>query len=638
MQEFLRKHKKKAILLSGIAIIILFSQVFNRPQNSNSTKFESYLVKKDKIIQEIEASGSLKANLETELSFQKSGKVKEIKAEIGKEFKKNEIIAQIDNAKELSSLNQAKAQLEEATANYNLQNAPAKTQTIQSAEANILQANANLKQTEIDLLNTQLELEQTQKAHKSELAKLDLQLKSEADKLEKAKANLESTTSSSTQNNSSGIRDIENASNLALSNLQNSIQVLKNIVIDDGNSTLVKSDFNRFDYRLLNDAQNKYLDALQKYNAAFSYFSANNSNKSLEEIIKQAETISSGMTAAFEGTKSAIEMIGKIPSSITLSDAQLESIKTSLVNANNSLANSQTQINQRIENLKSTDINSNQNSTNAKFDLIEAENRYNQKLQEIEQTKVNQQTIIANLENKIRSTNAKIETNKAEITKQEANLSEITAPKRSVDLAPFLARINQAKAQVESANSEYENTLIRAPFKGKITSKDIEIGEISTGSSDIAFKMIDDSKYIIEVLIPETRISAIDEDSIAEITFDAFPSNEIFKGKVLYTELSASSTDSTVYYVARIGLETQDSRFRPDLSANIKIITDSEIEAIIIPEKAISLNEGKKFVDVIASDGKVSRREVTTGQRAKNAMIEVTFGLEENEQIQVRKN
>jgi RND family efflux transporter MFP subunit len=86
----------------------------------------------------------------------------------------------------------------------------------------------------------------------------------------------------------------------------------------------------------------------------------------------------------------------------------------------------------------------------------------------------------------------------------------------------------------------------------------------------------------------------------------------------------------------RTEVPNPDGRLKPDMFANVEIITDLHRTAISIPQSAVLNDSGKNVVFVVDGNG-YKRREVTTGIQA-NDRIEIVAGLNAGDKVVVKGN
>jgi len=118
-----------------------------------------------------------------------------------------------------------------------------------------------------------------------------------------------------------------------------------------------------------------------------------------------------------------------------------------------------------------------------------------------------------------------------------------------------------------------------------------------------------------------------------KLTVTSFPGST-FSGKVIFIN-SVVDPDSRTVKV-RTEVANSDGRLKPDMFANVEIITDVSSSAISVPQSAVLEDDGKSVVFV--SEGNAyQKRQVQTGIKTGD-LIEIIDGLKAGEKVVVKGN
>jgi HlyD family secretion protein len=190
---------------------------------------------------------------------------------------------------------------------------------------------------------------------------------------------------------------------------------------------------------------------------------------------------------------------------------------------------------------------------------------------------------------------------------------------REVDLAAYRAALAQAIANKNKA-------IIKALVSGVVTSLNKKAGEFINSSEEMVRMFV--PHYEIKVDIPETDISKLKLDDVADITLDAFGDDVKFAGKVINIEPGSTDISDVVYYRVTVTINDSEKDVKPGMTANVKINTDSRTEALSIPLRAIRTDGSKKYVKVLVAGNKDPMEVVVKlGIRADNGRVEILEGL-----------
>ena len=195
-----------------------------------------------------------------------------------------------------------------------------------------------------------------------------------------------------------------------------------------------------------------------------------------------------------------------------------------------------------------------------------------------------------------------------------------------------LAYVNPLRAGVV-----YNDSPVKAPISGRITSLPVTVGSTVSQSSSVA-KVARTDDLEIRINIAERFISRISNGQTATVTFDAYPSVE-FGAKIF--EVSPVLDTSTRTMSVKLRLDPPDSRVKVGMYGRVKLVTDSVKNAIVLPSSAIVTRDGKDYVFVITSpkSGKnaavVSLVPVTKGISIDNK-VEITKGLSAGDEVVIK--
>jgi HlyD family secretion protein len=197
------------------------------------------------------------------------------------------------------------------------------------------------------------------------------------------------------------------------------------------------------------------------------------------------------------------------------------------------------------------------------------------------------------------------------------------------------ARVDSARARVAAIDAQIAATLIISPIDGIVTSVNAEEGEILTAGTE-AVSVISAGDLEIKANVSEVNIGRVSVGNPAMIEFDAFP-GKTFSARVVSIDPAQTIVENVVNYEVTIALEQgQDtSALKSGLTASVRIVTAEKTGVLAIPRFAVFVRQGKNYVDVVAADGVIEEREITTGISGNDGMIEVVSGLSEGEAVRI---
>lgn len=218
---------------------------------------------------------------------------------------------------------------------------------------------------------------------------------------------------------------------------------------------------------------------------------------------------------------------------------------------------------------------------------------------------------------------------RAQVRQAEAQLEKLKAGSTEEELAAAQAQVEQARAGLRQAELALENATLEAPTAGTVASVGATEAELMSAAQP-AVVLIDTSEFKIMLAIDETDVGQIEVGQPATITLDAFPGEEL-AGQV--TEVSPAGTiqQGIVTYGVTVRPDPTGLPLRPGMTAGVDIIVAQKENVLLVPNRAIRSQEGKRVVLVPRGEETVPV-EVETGLRNEQ-FVEIKSGLSEGDRV-----
>jgi multidrug efflux pump subunit AcrA (membrane-fusion protein) len=200
---------------------------------------------------------------------------------------------------------------------------------------------------------------------------------------------------------------------------------------------------------------------------------------------------------------------------------------------------------------------------------------------------------------------------------------------RGEDIAAVRAQLDHAEAALVSAQIQFRDSTVTAPFAGTITRRLVEPGEAVSPASPAFILAQLDSVYA-ELAVPEREQTSLRTGQAVAITVDALPGAQ-FAGTI--AEIQPTATVSSRSFIVKVRVRNAQGVLRPGMFARGTITIAVRPNVLQVPDTAVLATSGKPIVFVV-QDGRASRREVTLGER-QNGRVEITGGLTGGEQVVV---
>ena len=245
---------------------------------------------------------------------------------------------------------------------------------------------------------------------------------------------------------------------------------------------------------------------------------------------------------------------------------------------------------------------------------------------DVSTARTNVNTAIAN----ISAAEEKLSNAKSNLELEKEQLALKLAGSTSEQILAQMARVDEAKANTQNILVQLSKTTLRSPIRGIITKQEAKVGEVISANVSVV-SIISESKYEIEVNIPEADIAKLEIRDLARITLDAYSEDDIFEANVIMIDPAETIIEGVPVYKTTLEFTKEDARIRSGMTANIDIITDKKLNVIAIPQRAIIRRNGDKIVRLL-ENGKVREATIVTGISGSNG-IEVLSGIKEGDKV-----
>ncbi|MEZ4386335.1 MAG: efflux RND transporter periplasmic adaptor subunit [Candidatus Krumholzibacteriia bacterium] len=197
----------------------------------------------------------------------------------------------------------------------------------------------------------------------------------------------------------------------------------------------------------------------------------------------------------------------------------------------------------------------------------------------------------------------------------------------AAELEQLEARRDANRAALAAAEARLAETVVRAPFAGRLGLRRISLGSLVTPGSVIT--TLDDTHVIkLDFDVPETALSLVGADLPVVAHSAAWP-DEDFAGRVATVDTRIDPVSRSV--TVRALVPNPRGLLRPGMFLTVTLLRD-DIAALVIPEEAVVPEQSRQYVLVVGADDVVERRQVELGRR-RPGEVEVRAGLAAGEVI-----
>ena len=224
---------------------------------------------------------------------------------------------------------------------------------------------------------------------------------------------------------------------------------------------------------------------------------------------------------------------------------------------------------------------------------------------------------------------AKYDSGAAKVMSLQRTLDLSVLGPRKEEIAQVQGQIEQARGGLQYAQTELDNTIIKAPVTGTILDRNVERGEFVTngfvgdkGAKGYLVTMANLKELQVELDINQNDFGKLGPRQKGTITTDAYPDKK-YPGYIEQVSPEADRAKATVQVKVRV--ENPDEYLRPDMNATVAFYNDAksapnEQTKSIVTVPASAVQNGAVFVVV---NGRAVRRSVTSGgSSSKGVLIE----------------
>lgn len=230
-------------------------------------------------------------------------------------------------------------------------------------------------------------------------------------------------------------------------------------------------------------------------------------------------------------------------------------------------------------------------------------------------------------------------------TTADYDRAESTTKALRARLAQLATEVTVAERNAALWQQQLDDTVIRAPFAGIVTSKNAQPGEMISPMSSGGFTrtgictIVDMDSLEIEIDVNESYINRVAPGQPVEATLDAYPDWRI-PCQVIAIIPTADRQKSTVR--VRVGFARPDARILPEMSVKVAFRETAAGAAasagpaarhVVVPAAALRQEGGRDLVFVVAG-GRLERRAVTVAG-TRTGETELSAGVAAGERVVV---
>lgn len=249
---------------------------------------------------------------------------------------------------------------------------------------------------------------------------------------------------------------------------------------------------------------------------------------------------------------------------------------------------------------------------------------------------------VASAEAKLEFAGSELERGKSLAARNTISQSDLT--QRQSAQSEALANLQSAKATLKTAQLNLDYTQIRAPIAGRAGRLEITVGNLVAAgsasaplvtlvSSDPIYASFDASEELVARILAdlpvENGVPAIDRVPVEVTTLAA---DAPVRGKLQLIDNEVNAASGTIR--VRAVFDNPGSKLIPGQFVRVRMGQPKAQDHLMVSEKAVGIDQDKKFVFVVNGENKVDYRQVELGSAVDGLRI-VEKGLNPGDRIVV---
>ncbi|MCA1960654.1 MAG: efflux RND transporter periplasmic adaptor subunit [Desulfomonile sp.] len=237
---------------------------------------------------------------------------------------------------------------------------------------------------------------------------------------------------------------------------------------------------------------------------------------------------------------------------------------------------------------------------------------------------------------------AQVQFDKAKQLYDSASISEIQYLEQKAKRDMAEAEVSQAKADLEKAQLNLGYTSVISPINGRVSRNLVDVGNLvgavektlltTVVNDDVVYAYFNVSEADLLVLArkypPEDR-GRDERPSAPAMLALADESGFPHQGQVDYVDNKVDPNTGTIQ--ARAVFENKSGILIPGLFARVRVPLDTR-KAYLVPDVAVGIDQGGRYVLVVGADNVVDKRPVTVGHVVDRMRV-IDKGLGPNDQV-----
>jgi len=194
------------------------------------------------------------------------------------------------------------------------------------------------------------------------------------------------------------------------------------------------------------------------------------------------------------------------------------------------------------------------------------------------------------------------------------------------------ARLQRAEAVLRLARKSVKDTTVTSPLDAVVTARHAAAGEYITAGAPL-FTAVSTHPLKLHFTLPERFAAQVRRGQSVAVAVKAYEDME-FRGDIYF--ISSQVDPDTRALQIKAFVANPDGLLKPGFFADVRLTLSVNEEAVVVPQEAVVLREGKTLAYVVES-GVARERSVRTGEHF-DGRVEILLGIASGELVVTRGN
>lgn len=225
-------------------------------------------------------------------------------------------------------------------------------------------------------------------------------------------------------------------------------------------------------------------------------------------------------------------------------------------------------------------------------------------------------------------------------SRSELDIGEAAAKRAEAAVASARASVSQARAALQSDETNLLKAHLRSPINGIVLARKIEPGQTVAASfqAPVLFTLAEDlARMELQVDVDEADVGQVKVGQKAVFTVDAWPGRS-FSAVITRVGYGSQAKEGVVSYLTVLKVDNDDLSLRPGMTGSAEITTLTRDAALLVPNAALRFTPPAAAAAKKAQKGSVLSALMPRPPSSGNRQVRRSGFAESGQQVWVLRN